>query len=105
MHTGDLATMDDEGHVKILGRLKDMRIRGRENIYPREIEEFIHSHPEVGEAQVIGIPRARDGKEAMAWIRLRPGATLTAYALHDHCKGKSASFKIPATGSSSPSSR
>ena len=95
MHTGDLATMDDEGYVKIVGRLKDMIIRGGENIYPREIEEFLHSHPEVSEAQVIGVPSERYGEEVMAWVRLRPGAALTKEALHAHCAGKIASFKIP----------
>ncbi len=95
MHTGDLATMDDDGYVKIVGRLKDMIIRGGENIYPREIEEYLHTHPEVSEAQVIGVPSERYGEEVMAWIRLRPGATLTEDALHAHCKGKIASFKIP----------
>ncbi len=95
MHTGDLATMDDEGYVKIVGRLKDMIIRGGENIYPREIEEFLHAHPEVSEAQVIGVPSERYGEEVMAWIRLRPGATVTAEALQAHCKGKIAGFKVP----------
>jgi fatty-acyl-CoA synthase len=95
MHTGDLATMDEDGYVKIVGRLKDMIIRGGENIYPREIEEFLHTHPEVSEAQVIGVPSERYGEEVMAWIRLRPGATATAEALHAHCKGKIAGFKIP----------
>jgi fatty-acyl-CoA synthase len=95
MHTGDLATMDDEGYVNIVGRIKDMIIRGGENIYPREIEEFLHTHPLVGEAQVIGVPSPRYGEEVMAWVRPRPGATLTPDDLVRHCTGKIATFKIP----------
>jgi fatty-acyl-CoA synthase len=95
MHTGDLATMDDEGYVNIVGRIKDMIIRGGENIYPREIEEFLHTHPLVAEAQVIGVPSARYGEEVMAWVRPRPGATLTSEDLVRHCTGKIATFKIP----------
>ena len=77
MHTGDLAVMDDDGYVSIVGRIKDMIIRGGENIYPREIEEFLHSLPEVSDAQVIGVPSERYGEEVMAWVKLRDGATLT----------------------------
>ena len=74
MHTGDLATMDAEGYVNIVGRIKDMIIRGGENIYPREVEEFLHTHPDVGDAQVIGVPSEQYGEEVMAWVRARPDA-------------------------------
>ena len=74
MHTGDLGTMDDDGYVAIVGRIKDMVIRGGENVYPREIEEFLYTHPDIDEAQVIGVPDARYGEELMAWVRMRPGA-------------------------------
>ena len=95
MHTGDLATMDDEGYLKIVGRIKDMIIRGGENVYPREVEEFLHTHPDVLEAQVVGVPSERYGEEVMAWVRLRPGASLTATGLDDFCRGRIAGFKIP----------
>jgi fatty-acyl-CoA synthase len=96
MHTGDLAVMDDEGYLSITGRIKDMVIRGGENIYPREVEEFLYAHPDVLDAQVIGVPDARYGEELMAWIRLRPGATpITAESLRDFCTGKLAHYKIP----------
>jgi len=95
MHTGDLATMDDEGFVNIVGRIKDMIIRGGENIYPREVEEFLHTHPLVSEAQVIGVPSVKYGEEIMAWVRPRPGATLTEADLIKHCTGRIATFKIP----------
>ncbi|WP_154787302.1 AMP-binding protein [Nocardia aurantiaca] len=96
MHTGDLATMDDEGYVAITGRIKDMVIRGGENIYPREIEEFLYTHPDIVDAQVIGVPDAKYGEELMAWIRLRPDATpLTAESLREFCAGRLAHFKIP----------
>src|SRR5206468_558181 len=75
MHSGDLAVMDDDGYVRIVGRLKDMIIRGGENIYPREIEEYLHAHEAVAEAQVIGVPSAKYGEEVMAWVRLAPGAS------------------------------
>jgi acyl-CoA synthetase (AMP-forming)/AMP-acid ligase II len=85
MHTGDLAVMDADGYVNITGRIKDMVIRGGENVYPREIEEFLYTHPDVLDAQVIGVPDARYGKELMAWIRLRPGADpLTAESLREY---------------------
>ncbi len=74
MHTGDLATMDEDGYVNIVGRIKDMIIRGGENVYPREIEEFLYRHPDVSDVQVIGVPSARYGEEVMAWVRLREGA-------------------------------
>jgi fatty-acyl-CoA synthase len=96
MHTGDLATMDAAGYVNIVGRIKDMVIRGGENVYPREIEEFLYTHPDIVDAQVIGVPDARYGEELMAWIRLREGASpLTAEALREFCTGKLAHYKIP----------
>jgi fatty-acyl-CoA synthase len=96
MHTGDLAVMDDEGYLSITGRIKDMVIRGGENIYPREVEEFLYTHPDILDAQVIGVPDARYGEELMAWVRMRPGAVpLTAEALREFCAGKLAHYKIP----------
>ena len=95
MHTGDLATMDDEGYVNIVGRIKDVIIRGGENVYPREVEEYLHRHPAVSEAQVIGVPSARYGEEVMAWVRVKPGAALSEDDLLAHCTGKIASYKIP----------
>lgn len=96
MHTGDIAVMDDEGYVNITGRIKDMVIRGGENIYPREIEEFLYSHPDVLDAQVIGVPDVTYGEELVAWVRLRPDAqTLTAESLRAFCDGKLAHYKIP----------
>ena len=95
MHTGDLAEMDEEGYVKIVGRLKDMIIRGGENIYPREIEEFLYTHADVSDAQVIGIPSEKYGEEVMAWVKLKPGASLTGDDLAAFCKGKIASYKVP----------
>ncbi len=78
MHTGDLATMDDEGYVNIVGRIKDLVIRGGENVYPREVEEFLYSHPQVADVQVIGVPDERYGEELMAWVIARDGASLDA---------------------------
>jgi fatty-acyl-CoA synthase len=96
MHTGDLAEMDDEGFVRITGRIKDMVIRGGENIYPREIEEFLYTHPDIVDAQVIGVPDEKYGEELMAWVRLREGADpLDADALRSFCTGKLAHYKIP----------
>ncbi|WP_026239535.1 AMP-binding protein [Parafrankia discariae] len=96
MHTGDLAVMDDEGYVRITGRIKDMVIRGGENIYPREIEEFLHTHPDILDAQVIGMPDPKYGEELMAWIRLREGAApLDARSLREYCTGRLAHYKIP----------
>jgi fatty-acyl-CoA synthase len=96
MHTGDLAVMDDEGYLSITGRIKDMVIRGGENIYPREVEEFLYTHPDILDAQVIGVPDAKYGEELMAWIRLRPGATpITPESLREFCTGKLAHYKIP----------
>ena len=96
MHTGDLAVMDDDGYLSITGRIKDMVIRGGENIYPREVEEFLYTHPDILDAQVIGVPDAKYGEELMAWVRMRPGAApLTAEALREFCPGKLAHYKIP----------
>jgi fatty-acyl-CoA synthase len=96
MHTGDLAVMDADGYVSIVGRIKDMVIRGGENIYPREIEEFLYTHPDIVDAQVIGVPDERYGEELMAWVRLREGAEpLTAEGLREFCTGKLAHYKIP----------
>ncbi|MGA5200462.1 AMP-binding protein [Streptomyces variegatus] len=96
MHTGDLAVMDDEGYVSITGRIKDMVIRGGENIYPREIEEFLYTHPDILDAQVVGVPDAKYGEELMAWLRMKDGAEpLTTEAVHEFCRGKLAHYKIP----------
>ena len=96
MHTGDLAVMDDEGYLNITGRIKDMVIRGGENVYPREIEEFLYGHPDVVDVQVIGVPDARYGEELMAWVRMRPGAEpLTPEALREYCAGRLAHYKVP----------
>jgi fatty-acyl-CoA synthase len=95
MHTGDLATMDDDGYVRVVGRIKDMIIRGGENVYPREIEEFLYTHPEVSDVQVIGVPDERYGEELMAWVIARPGTSLTEDSLKEFCRGKIAHFKIP----------
>jgi fatty-acyl-CoA synthase len=95
MHTGDLATADEDGYVNIVGRIKDMIIRGGENIYPREVEEFLYAHPAVLDVQVIGVPSERYGEEVMAWVKLRPGASATAIELNAFCRGRIATFKIP----------
>jgi fatty-acyl-CoA synthase len=95
MHTGDLATMDDDGYVNIVGRLKDMIIRGGENIYPREVEEFLYAHPEVSDVQVIGIPSERYGEEVMAWVKPKEGTTPTVESLEAFCRGRIATTKIP----------
>jgi len=95
MHTGDLATMDEEGYVNIVGRIKDMIIRGGENVYPREIEEFLYSHPKVQDVQVIGVPDEKYGEEIMAWVKLRDGQAVTVEEIRDYCRGKIAHYKIP----------
>ena len=95
MHTGDLAVMDDEGYVNIVGRIKDMIIRGGENVYPREVEEFLYTHPDVVEVQVVGVPDVRYGEEIMAWIQLREGADTTAADIRDFCRGTIAHYKVP----------
>jgi fatty-acyl-CoA synthase len=96
MHTGDLATMDDEGYVSIVGRIKDMVIRGGENVYPREIEEFLYTHPAIADVQVIGVPDEKYGEELMAWVILKPGQDpLTADDVREFCTGRLAHYKIP----------
>jgi fatty-acyl-CoA synthase len=95
MHTGDLATMDDEGYVNIVGRLKDMVIRGGENVYPREIEEFLYRHPKVQDVQVIGVPDPKYGEEICAWVKLREGQAATSDEIRDFCKGQIAHYKVP----------
>ena len=95
MHTGDLAVMDDDGYVNIVGRIKDMIIRGGENIYPREIEEFLYTHPAIADVQVIGIPDERYGEEICAWVVLKDGAELDEEALKEFCHEQIAHFKIP----------
>jgi fatty-acyl-CoA synthase len=95
MHTGDLATMDEEGYLNIVGRIKDMIIRGGENVYPREIEEFLYSYPKVQDVQVIGVPDQKYGEEVMAWVKLREGQAATEDEIRDYCRGKIAHYKIP----------
>lgn len=95
MHTGDLATMDAEGYVNIVGRIKDLVIRGGENIYPREIEEFLYRHPKIQDVQVVGLPDKKYGEELCAWIIAKPGQTLAAEEVRDFCKGQIAHYKVP----------
>ena len=95
MHTGDLGVMADDGYVNIVGRIKDMVIRGGENIYPREIEEFLYTHPGVEDVQVIGVPDERYGEELMAWIKPRPGAAVDVESIREFCTGRIAHYKIP----------
>jgi fatty-acyl-CoA synthase len=95
MHTGDLATMDSESYVNIVGRSKDMVIRGGENLYPREIEEFLYGHPDIADVQVVGVPDERYGEELMAWIVPRPGTSLDREDVVTFCRGKIAHQKIP----------
>jgi len=95
MHTGDLATMDEDGYVRIVGRIKDMIIRGGENLYPREIEEFLYEHPDVADVQVIGVPDERYGEELMAWIIAREGSEPTEDSIREFCRGKIAHTKVP----------
>ena len=95
MHTGDLAVMDDEGYVNIVGRIKDMIIRGGENVYPREIEEFLYTHPDIVDVQVIGVPDVRYVEEVMAWVQLRDGADTTEADIKDFCRGTIAHYKVP----------
>ncbi len=96
MHTGDLATMDEEGYINIVGRIKDMIIRGGENIYPREIEEFLYTHPKISDVQVIGIPDAKYGEIVMAWVKLKEGEQSSTEELQAFCNGKIAHYKVPA---------
>jgi fatty-acyl-CoA synthase len=95
MHTGDLATLDADGYGNIVGRIKDMVIRGGENVYPREIEEFLYRHPAIQDVQVIGVPDVKYGEELCAWIVLKPGETLTPEAVRAFCQGQIAHYKIP----------
>ncbi|MGJ7570531.1 AMP-binding protein [Variovorax sp. RB2P76] len=95
MHTGDLATMDAEGYVNIVGRIKDLVIRGGENIYPREIEEFLYRHPKVQDVQVVGLPDRKYGEELCAWIIVKPGQSATDTEIRDFCKGQIAHYKVP----------
>ena len=95
MHTGDLATMDEAGYLNIVGRIKDLVIRGGENVYPREVEEFLYTHPAVEDVQVIGVPDAKYGEELCAWVRVRGGHTLTGDELRAYCEGKIAHYKVP----------
>jgi fatty-acyl-CoA synthase len=95
IRSGDIATLDEEGYCKIVGRLKDMLIRGGENIFPREIEEFLFTNPKIEDAQVIGVPDPKYGEEVCAWIKLRPGKTASAEEIREYCKGEIAHFKIP----------
>lgn len=95
MHTGDLATIDEEGYVKIVGRIKDMIIRGGENIYPREIEEFLYTHPKISDVQVIGVPDQKYGEAVMAWVRVKEGEELGVEEIKTYCQGQIAHFKIP----------
>ena len=94
-HTGDLGTIDEEGYVKIVGRLKDMVIRGGENIYPREIEEFLHHHPKIADVYVVGVPDIKYGEELCAWVKVENGQTLTEDEVKEFCRGKIAHYKIP----------
>jgi len=96
MHTGDLAIMNTEGYVNIVGRTKDMISRGGEKIFPKEVEDFLYTHPKISDVQVIGVPSHRYGEEVMAWVKLKPGTMATADELREYCKGKIAYFKVPA---------
>jgi fatty-acyl-CoA synthase len=95
MHTGDMATIDDDGYCNIVGRIKDMVIRGGENVYPREVEEFLYGHPKVQDVQVIGVPDERYGEELCAWIMLRDGENASEDDIKTYCKGQIAHYKIP----------
>src|SRR5258708_3831852 len=95
MHTGDVANMDVEGYINSVGRIKDMIIRGGENVYPREIEEFLYTHPKVRDVQVIGVPDAKYGEEIMAYIQLQPGEQATTEEIREFCKGQIAYYKVP----------
>jgi fatty-acyl-CoA synthase len=95
MHTGDLATLDAEGYCNIVGRVKDMVIRGGENVYPREVEEFLYRHPKVKEVQVFGVPDDKLGEALAAWIVLAPGQTASEEEIKAYCKGQIAHYKIP----------
>jgi fatty-acyl-CoA synthase len=95
LHTGDLAQRTADGYYRITGRIKDLIIRGGENVYPREIEEFLYTHPAVADVQVVGLPDERFGEEVCAWVRLRPGAALSEDELKSYCRGRIAHYKVP----------
>jgi fatty-acyl-CoA synthase len=95
MHTGDLAVMDDEGYLRIVGRIKDMVIRGGENLYPREVEEFLYGHPDVADVQVVGVPDPHYGEEIAAFVIAREGAALDTEAVREFCAGRIAHYKVP----------
>jgi len=95
MHTGDLAVMRDDGYVNIVGRIKDLIIRGGDNVYPREVEEFLYSHPKISDVQIIGVPDVKYGEEICAWIRLREGEAATSDEIRAYCRGRIATYKIP----------
>jgi fatty-acyl-CoA synthase len=95
MHTGDLGTIDDEGYCNIVGRVKDMVIRGGENVYPREVEEFLFKHPKIEQVTVVGVPDEKYGEEICAWIRLRAGESATEEEIRSFCRGQIAHYKIP----------
>ncbi len=95
MHTGDLATMDEDGYCNIVGRIKDMVIRGGENVYPREVEEFLYTHPDIADVQVIGVPDERYGEELCAWVIPREGASLCEDDVREFCRERLAHFKVP----------
>jgi fatty-acyl-CoA synthase len=95
MHTGDIATMDAQGYVNIAGRIKDMVIRGGENVYPREIEEFLYGHPAIKDVSVIGVPDEKYGEELCAWVVLKEGANATEETVREFCRGKIAHYKVP----------
>jgi fatty-acyl-CoA synthase len=96
LHTGDLGIMHSDGSIHLTGRSRDVIIRGGENIYPREVEEFLYTHPKVDEVQVVGIPNVRLGEVVAAWVRLRPGVNSTEEEIHNFCEGQIAYYKIPA---------
>jgi fatty-acyl-CoA synthase len=95
MHTGDLAVMREDGYLNIVGRIKDMVIRGGENVYPREVEEFLYSHPKIADVQVIGVPDPKYGEELCAWVKLKEGASATEEEIRAYCRGQIATYKIP----------
>ena len=95
MHTGDLATLDEDGYCNIVGRIKDMVIRGGENVYPREVEEFLFRHPKIEAVQVVGVPDLKYGEELCAWVKLKPGMSAGAEEIQSFCKGQIAHYKIP----------
>jgi fatty-acyl-CoA synthase len=95
LHTGDLATMHEDGYINLTGRAKDVIIRGGENVYPREVEEFLHTHPDIADVEVVGLPDAKLGESVLAWIKLRDGAEITEQEVRDFCYGRIAHFKVP----------